>query len=66
MLHGKDPNLVARTQPAHGVRHVQASTLLAHYDGPDVLLRASLNDGVNRVGEEAIDAFLPKHLGDGT
>ena len=65
MLHREYAHLAGRAQPPRRVRHVQAGALLAHDHGPDILFRTGLHDGVDRVGDEAIDAFLPQHLGDG-
>ena len=49
---------------ADRVGHVQASALLADDDRPDVGLGGRLDDRIDRVADQAVDAFTLQDLGD--
>jgi hypothetical protein len=66
MLHGKDTDLSTGANSADGVSHMQASPLLSNYDGANVGLGGSLDDGVDRITDQELNAFTLENLGDGS
>ena len=66
MLHGEDADALARGDAAHRVGHVQAGALLADDDGADVGLGGGLDDGVDRIADQELDAFALEDLRDGS
>ena len=64
VLHREDADLLPRGDAAHGVGHVQARALLAHDDGADVGLGGGLDDGVDGIADEELDAFTLQDLRD--
>jgi hypothetical protein len=56
-LHAEHAHLAALGQARHGVGHVQADALLAHDDRADVDRRAMLDQMVDGIGEEILDAL---------
>ena len=63
-LHAEHAHPAALGEPRHGVGHVQADALLAHDDGADVDRGAGLDQMIDRIGEEILDAFLLQNFGD--
>ena len=63
-LHAEDADLVARTQAADGVRHVQTDALLAHDDCADVQFGGRFDEMVHRIGEKDLRALLFQAVGD--
>ncbi len=63
VLHGEDADAVARGHLGDGVAHVQADALLAHDDGSDVGLGRRLDDRVDGVADDEVDAFALQDLG---
>ena len=57
VLHREHPDLLAAGQARHGIRHVQADPLLAHDDRPDAGARRELEDMIDRIAEDDLDAF---------
>ena len=64
VLHREHADLLAAGQARHGVRHVQADPLLAHDDRPDADARGELEDVVDRIAEDDLDAFALQDLRD--
>jgi hypothetical protein len=64
VLHGEDADTLPRGDAAHRVGHVEARALLAHDDGADVGLGGRLDDGVDGVSDEELDAFALQDLRD--
>ena len=64
VLHREHPDLLAAGEPRHGIGHVQPDPLLAHDDRPDADARGELEDMVDRVAEDDLDAFAPQDLRD--
>ena len=60
----KTPIRWPETHAADRVGHVQAGALLADDDGADVRLRGGLDDRVDRIADEELDAFALEDLGD--
>ncbi len=65
VLHREHADALPRREAADGVGHVQADPLLADDDRADVFLGGGLDDLVDRVADEELDAFLLEDLGDG-
>ena len=65
VLHGEDADALAGGDAADRVRHVQADPLLADDDRADVVLGGGLDDLVDRVADEELDAFVLEDLRDG-
>src|SRR5262249_40193591 len=65
VLHREDADPVSRRDPADRVGHVQPGALLAHDDRPDVRLRGRLDDLVDRIADEELDALGFQNLCDG-
>ena len=64
VLHREHPDLLAAGQARHGIRHVQPDPLLAHDDRPDADARGELEDVVDRIAEDDLDAFALQDLRD--
>ena len=64
-LHREHADRPAGRHPPHGIGHVDAGSLLAHDDRPDVGLGRSLDDVVDRIADQELDALALENLGDG-
>ena len=65
VLQGEHADLLPRRQPAHRVGHVQPHPLLPHDDGAHVGGGSRLDDRVDRIPDQELDAFTFQDLGDG-
>ena len=65
VLHGEDADPPAGGQPADRVGHVETDALLADDDGADVGPRRRLDDGIDGVADQELDALAFQDLGDG-
>ena len=65
VLHREHADALPRRDAAHGVGHVQADPLLADDDRADVFLGGGLDDLIDRIADEELDAFLLEDLRDG-
>jgi len=65
VLHGEHADALTGGDAADGVGHVQAHALLADDDRADVFLGRGLDDLIDRVADEELDAFLLEDLRDG-
>ena len=57
MLHGEDTDAFAGRHATEAIRHVQTGALLADNNGPDIGDRSRLDDGINGIPDENLDAF---------
>src|SRR5690606_35124992 len=64
MLHHEYTDLVPGGHAAEGIGHVRAGSFLAHDDGADVHGGGRFDDGVERVGEDVLDALCLQDAGD--
>ena len=64
VLHAERAHFLAARQARYGIRHVQADSLLADDDGPDIRDRGCLQQLVARVSEQDIDALPLQDLRD--
>src|SRR5215471_20034260 len=65
VLHRKDADAVTRGDFGDRVAHMQADALLAHHDRADVGLRRGLDDRVDRIADQKLDALALQDFGDG-
>jgi hypothetical protein len=61
-LHGEDANALGRRHTADRIGHVQANALLAHHDGPDVRPRGGLDDRINGIADQKVNALTFEDL----
>ena len=57
VLHAEHPELAARRHARNGIGHVQADALLAHDDRPNVDRRRELDEMIDRISGENLDAL---------
>ena len=64
VLHYEHAQRLSRGQPADGIGHMQADSLLANDDRADIGLGGGLDDGIHRVTDDELDALLLEDLSD--
>ena len=57
MLHGEDADTFARRHAAEAIGHVETGALLADNNGPDIGDRCRLDDRIDGIPDEHLDAF---------
>jgi hypothetical protein len=57
VLHAEHAELAPRRHARNGVRHMQANALLAHHDGTNIDRRRELDEMIDRISGENLDAF---------
>jgi hypothetical protein len=65
VLHHEHAQRIARGHARHRIGHVQAGALLPHQDRPDAGGRAALENVVDRIADDDLDALAAQDFGDG-